>query len=975
MPKPESKVGARLQAVSGWLSESAKVVGEGAKLSLETGFLKEIVTECGEGLGMASALCKLGAFAIDKATPDMPADVIIAHRVTDTFWKTLDEQCANWEQPVEAEAWTDYVREHLDERTSRALAGEFSWMSVITPDGQLTPARNWGIVRDFVGLAETWLHATGMEPADITPVKQAVGEAIVKTLNETIEKADVLDGFRALIDDIGTQAVKALVELQTGLADTLLFGETKQSDLYVPSRAKIADLTFGGAYPLKWDDVKPAGENAEDVLLAKLREDDKQLVVVEGEMGIGKSCLMRRITAQLSEEYTTGGREPILVRWKDLYERRDELQAAVKDHLRREYDVSVPDLTLGDNTLLLVDGFDEMTSHDPTFIAGCFRRLAELYRDGCTVVVAMRTPVVTAGMKDEWTQLGALVCHVLPFAKAQVDAWAERWADSKETEDVTGDALRGAAGDAGTDGVTQVPLLLYMVAKYVLPRTTGDVPLNRTAVFRVFVDETIRGQVENSAAQRVQTTADYEPVAYRLLLQELAAIASWPKSGGVCRPRDIEDVIPESARKRFSFARGITPFVLHFFSPTPAHGEFHFYPEGFREYLLAEWSVRQQLEWRQLRGAGHEELCRSDDEARRWLGELALRAQEMTFLDGIYEELGALAREQSDDLARRLRAFGCQAKDAAEAAGTVEALYEAARAYADYPNPPQQWGVAAVSVGSPEDRSLPPAYNDLTKVYNALTQCWVATLGLCRGLGADEPILQRDTMSLAQYLHIGTAAAGFEMRVEIARDGRFAVARSNALRLSEANLAGIYLHGVALGAVRLRGANLSRGLLVFADLEGADLSHADLRQADCTGAGLRGANLQGGRLHKAQLPYSALSHARLEDADMSEADLGGADLSHADVSNANICRADLTYADLADLSTYQEIANIQGANIHDVQNAPEGFTEWALEHGAVQKDLEAWEAFKENGYQESFAEADASAKDSSPGGESGPDTG
>ncbi|MBT7098678.1 hypothetical protein HN937_14960, partial [Candidatus Poribacteria bacterium] len=100
MPKPESKVGARLQAVSGWLSESAKVVGEGAKLSLETGFLKEIVTECGEGLGMASALCKLGAFAIDKATPDMPADVIIAHRVTDTFWKTLDEQCANWEQPV-----------------------------------------------------------------------------------------------------------------------------------------------------------------------------------------------------------------------------------------------------------------------------------------------------------------------------------------------------------------------------------------------------------------------------------------------------------------------------------------------------------------------------------------------------------------------------------------------------------------------------------------------------------------------------------------------------------------------------------------------------------------------------------------------------------------------------------------------------------------------------------------------------------
>jgi len=212
-PKQESQVGARLQAASAWLGESAKVVRTGAKVSLETGFLKDIVSQCGEGLGMASALCKLGAFALDKATPDMSAEEIIAHAVAQTFWKTMDEECANWTQPITQSDWKEYVREHLDERTARALASEFSWMSVITPDGQFAPCRNWRIVTDFVGLAEAWLHATGMESEEKANVKKAVGEAIAKTLNATIAKTEVEAGFRALINDVGTQAVKALVEL------------------------------------------------------------------------------------------------------------------------------------------------------------------------------------------------------------------------------------------------------------------------------------------------------------------------------------------------------------------------------------------------------------------------------------------------------------------------------------------------------------------------------------------------------------------------------------------------------------------------------------------------------------------------------------------------------------------------------------------------------------------------------------------
>ena len=57
-------------------------------------------------------------------------------------------------------------------------------------------------------------------------------------------------------------------------------------------------------------------------------------------------------------------------------------------------------------------------------------------------------------------------------------------------------------------------------------------------------------------------------------------------------------------------------------------------------------------------------------------------------------------------------------------------------------------------------------------------------------------------------------------------------------------------------------------------------------------------------------------------------------------------------ADLTDVSTHQNIASIRDANIYDVRNAPDGFTEWALANGAVQKDAKAWGALVANYYTE-----------------------
>jgi uncharacterized protein YjbI with pentapeptide repeats len=73
--------------------------------------------------------------------------------------------------------------------------------------------------------------------------------------------------------------------------------------------------------------------------------------------------------------------------------------------------------------------------------------------------------------------------------------------------------------------------------------------------------------------------------------------------------------------------------------------------------------------------------------------------------------------------------------------------------------------------------------------------------------------------------------------------------------------------------------------------------------------------------------------------------LNGAALCAADCTNANFDRADLRGADLSGLKNWRQAAGYRLANIHNVQNAPDGFLAWARSAGAV--DLEsddAWNA-------------------------------
>ena len=147
--------------------------------------------------------------------------------------------------------------------------------------------------------------------------------------------------------------------------------------------------------------------------------------------------------------------------------------------------------------------------------------------------------------------------------------------------------------------------------------------------------------------------------------------------------------------------------------------------------------------------------------------------------------------------------------------------------------------------------------------------------------------------------------------------------------MQELNADKIPLVGVDAAHAFLQGVKLPKANLLRADFEAADLRDCVLEAAHLESSNLKYVNFRGGNLKGAHLRESDL-----ESADFFEANLRGADLSLTSLKDA-----DLRYADLKDIR-WDGIRLMENANIFGVKNAPNGFREWALQHGAVDKQEE-----------------------------------
>jgi uncharacterized protein YjbI with pentapeptide repeats len=88
------------------------------------------------------------------------------------------------------------------------------------------------------------------------------------------------------------------------------------------------------------------------------------------------------------------------------------------------------------------------------------------------------------------------------------------------------------------------------------------------------------------------------------------------------------------------------------------------------------------------------------------------------------------------------------------------------------------------------------------------------------------------------------------------------------------------------------------------------------------------------------LRHADLRKADLHNANLEDADLFGADLGQADLTGVHLGKADLRNTDLRGIK-WQEIAEINLANVFGVKNPPAGFLEWAARMGAVSIESDA----------------------------------
>lgn len=141
--------------------------------------------------------------------------------------------------------------------------------------------------------------------------------------------------------------------------------------------------------------------------------------------------------------------------------------------------------------------------------------------------------------------------------------------------------------------------------------------------------------------------------------------------------------------------------------------------------------------------------------------------------------------------------------------------------------------------------------------------------------------------------------------------------------LHELNADRVPLVGVDVSGAFLQGLVLVKANLVRANLETADLRDCVLRASDLRYADLRSANLRSGDL----------THVNFQDATLADADFYGANLSGADLTRADLTDADLSNADLRGM-IWHNLKAVDSVNIYGVHNAPAGFVEWAMQHGA-----------------------------------------
>lgn len=898
-----------------WVTDSAQAAAVSVALKFESQHLLDTASQLADIGGGVGSIFKLAV----KMIPEPTAEQRIASQLHQGFVRALDKELARKPGLVSERAWRQYARGNIRHAADKRLGKEFTWLSLFGRRSARA-GYHWPIIGELADLGRIWLaEAATAEIGSLGPnsssnlqrdadeARGRIYDELWETMSKLLGDSDIQEAIESARSQLEHEGLKLLAGELTSLRAYRLFGEISQHALYIPPEIKLFERSTSPGQPSRLS--KPGDQE----LLKIVRNGHPKLIVIKGEMGIGKSCLMRSLAAGLAEQYLRDRKiAPIYVRWRDIYAEPD-LLTGIETQLLDEFGLSIENLRTREGVVYLIDGFDEMSSHQESHLAAAFGSLARLQKRGCSVIVSMRSAVVTPGVDLVLRDREALSVEVQAFDNEAIDLWAKKWTIEKGAKDVTGDRLRALcrySGRQNSHSVAQNPLLLYMLAKYIGPMHQERKALSRTEIFRTFVDETIRGKIRSTREEFPIPFSEVSEHKYRLLLQEIAFQASWPRSSLKCSAHSIQKLFqnPRIAQE-LPFEGFRTAFVLHFFQPTDSSAdEFEFQPEGFRQYLLAEWCVRAQIEALRDDSDFAHALARPRAEAMNRLAQFPIREEERYLLNEIYEELGGLVEKEGSLLRTRLTAFGLELERASDAEKTIELLYRRVQEHAESP-PAEGW--RDEKTGIPEGQEVPPGLDNGRLLLNYWDQCMIALLGLYRGLRQDaksEPTFpKQDPHALSRFLRFWQAVRGFSWSMDL----NLSRAMAPGSELQNCTLQDLDMH-----EADLRSSNFQRALLRGCNLSQAHLEKANLENTDASGADLSNAKMQGANLRAAILTNADLTEAKAAGADLEEADLNDCSMKLAILSNASLRRASLKRVNLEKAvlrETFLDDANLEGS--------------------------------------------------------------
>jgi len=916
---------------SDWAKDLGSVVKDGAELVLEEGWVRDLADDLGKTGGLAGILFRVGA----RVLPNPTAEQHLITGIHRAFLRGVQQELSRGTYAISQEVWKQYSRDRLPDLAERRVSTRFDWLEVLSPNGPRGP-RNWQLVNELADLGGEWLAGAAALEASSEVSREYAGAVRGRIFDLICAEAEKLLADEAIQKALKSkqpasvrEALELLATHFAALEGYRIFDEIPQSALYVSPRARCRRMSKKD--PAKaWEDIA-VSDHGEVVLCEILADVRNQVVVLEGEMGVGKSSMMRVAAARLAQQYLVDRkRAPLLVAWQDIYKESD-LSKAILEQFAPNHRLQLPALRTEENLVFLIDGFDEMSSHDATYVQDRFGDLIALATGtGCTLVVSMRSSIATEGVRRLEAKHEAQVIRLEPFDDATVRQWALRWQAAMQQTAVTGDRLLAASPRARSgDSVAHNPLLLYLVARDVLPKwREGEPAPSRARVLRTCIDRTIQGKL---SSYHTGFPPEFKSGDYRLLLQEMAWVASWPKHAPKCPARSLlesADVRQFVSELKLSHVR--TAFVLFFLNPAAeSDSEFEFHPEIFRHYLLAEWCVRTQLDALMNEYGKAHPLRRERAEAMEVLAQVPLREEERQLVIQIYTELAGNIHKGSE-FAEWLGAMGVEAAGREPTAILNSLRLRVNEHFNKLPAHPFN----DRQVGVPEGQELPVGLNSFRLLVNYWDQCFLASASL-RDTSADrQSECSIDGASLLRLTHAATLTRGelelesidltwldlSSMQLKGIRWPDTSLEHSNldGARLDGANLDGAQLDGASLAGASLDGAHLANACLdgailaganlVCANLIGASLVDANLAGANLAGANLGGANLAGANLDRTLLKRAYLAAAHLTGASLACAILDGASLDGANLAGANLVGANLVGASL-------DGANLAGVNL------------------------------------------------------------